>query len=81
MATTAWEEKKEMEEKLKEVEKALKAFKKADDEWKAAVREGAEKTREVVESMKNDKMEDGEGGGRENKGGRGVDEEQQDGRR
>ena len=47
------------EEKLKEMREALKALRKEVEEWKAAVRGGAEKIREVEESMKNDKMEDG----------------------
>ena len=47
------------EEKLKEMREALKGLRKEVEEWKAAVRGGAEKMREVEESMKNDKMEDG----------------------
>ena len=47
------------EEKLKEMREALKALRKEVEEYKAAVRGGAEKIREVEESMKNDKMEDG----------------------
>ena len=47
------------EERLKEMREALNALRKEVEEWKAAVRGGAEKLREVEESMKNDKMEDG----------------------
>ena len=47
------------EEKLKEMREALKALREEVEEWKAAVRGGAEKIREIEESMKNDKMEDG----------------------
>ena len=47
------------EERLKEMREALKALREEVEEWKAAVRGGAEKIREVEESMKNDKMEDG----------------------
>ena len=48
------------EERLKEMREALKALREEVEEWKAAVRGGAEKMREVEESLKNDdKMEDG----------------------
>ena len=47
------------EGRLKEMREALNALREEVEEWKAAVRGGAEKIREVEESMKNDKMEDG----------------------